>query len=76
MQTICKAVGLLGIECSFEQPAIDVVRQDFINYLSENGISYGTRDEFEFRFQIFYKSDLKINEINNDPNLKFTAKHN
>lgn len=44
--------------------------------MAENGISYGTKDEFEFRFQIYHKSDLEINEINNDPNLTFTAKHN
>jgi len=76
MQTICKAVGILGIECTFEQPAIDVVRQNFMTHLSENGISYGTKDEFEFRFQLFHKSDVKINEINNDPKLTFLAKHN
>jgi len=67
---------MLGIECSFEQPAIEVTRQNFVNYLSEYGISYGTKDEFNYRFQNYLKADKAINEINNDPELTFVSEHN
>jgi len=44
--------------------------------LSEYGISYGTKDEFNYRFQNYLKADKAINEINNDPELTFVSEHN
>lgn len=47
-----------------------------MEYLSEYGISYGTKDEFNYRFQNYLKADKAINEINNDPELTFISAHN
>jgi len=44
--------------------------------LSEYGISYGTKDEFNYRFQNYLKADKAINEINADPELTFVSEHN
>ena len=37
----------------------------FMQYLNEFGKSYGTKEEYDFRYDIFAKMDAEINEINN-----------
>ena len=76
MQTICKGLGALGIVCTVEQPSIEVVRDNFMKHISEWGHSYGTQEEFEFRFQIYHENDKIINEINGDPENTFLVGHN
>ena len=75
MQTICKGLGMLGITCTVQQPALDVVRNNFMQHISEYGISYGTKEELEFRFEIYHQNDKIINELNAEPN-SFLVGHN
>jgi hypothetical protein len=57
---------MLGIICQVEQPQqdLDLARANFMDHLNMYGISYGTMEEFEFRFEIFLKNDQKIRETN------------
>jgi len=66
---------MLGITCTVQQPSLDVVRDNFMKHISEYGISYGTKEEFEFRFQIYLENDKIINELNAEPN-SFLVGHN
>ena len=75
MQTICKGLGMLGITCTVQQPALDVVRKNFMQHISEYGISYGTKEELEFRFEIYHQNDYIINQLNAEPN-SFLVGHN
>ena len=76
MNTFCKAVGMLGIQCQVEEPSVDAVRASFMSHINEYGHSYGTKEELEYRFQIYLENDKEINRINADPELTFTASHN
>ena len=48
----------------------------FMEHIAEQGLSYGTREEFEFRFALFSEADKKIEEANSDTTLTFTMEHN
>jgi len=52
-----------------------VVRTNFVNHLNEYGISYATKDEFEFRFQVYLEKDIEINKLNAEPT-SFIVAHN
>jgi C1A family cysteine protease len=66
---------MLGIQCTVEQPSVDHVRNAFVNHINEYGISYGTKEEFEYRFQVYLENDRAINELNGEPN-SFVVAHN
>jgi len=51
------------------------VRENFMQHISEYGISYGTKEELEFRFEIYHQNDKIINELNAEPN-SFVVGHN
>lgn len=40
------------------------VEQEFIRFVAHNRKAYGTRDEYNFRFQQFQKNLAKIEEMN------------
>ena len=75
MQTICKGLGALGISCTVQQPPVEIVRENFTKHLAEYGFSYGTKEEFEFRFAIYHENDKIINELNAEPS-SFVVGHN
>merc|ERR1711998_417913 len=75
MNTIIKGLGAIGLSSSVDQPSVAVVRQNFINHLNEYGLSYATKEEFEYRFQIYLKHDEEINEINKETD-SFELAHN
>ena len=41
--------------------------QDFLSYITKYGKSYATREEYEFRLNIFTKTVAFIEEHNSDP---------
>ena len=59
MEIFCKTSSILGFEIC-KQKSNSILANNFISHLSEYGISYGTQDEFDFRFQIFQQKDAKI----------------
>ena len=44
--------------------------------MADFGLSYGTKEEYKFRFEIYKRKDLENQEINNDPYNTFTVGHN
>ena len=60
-----KGASILGFH-NFEQKVENVIELEakFISHLEAEGISYGTRDEFEYRFELFKQKDAVINEWN------------
>jgi C1A family cysteine protease len=48
----------------------------FQTHLENYGISYATKEEYLFRFQLFSEKEATLNEINADPKNAFTVGHN
>ena len=62
---IFKASTILGLKS--RNTAVDFgdgVKEAFINHVSDYGISYGTKEEFYFRMEIFAANDKRIKETN------------
>jgi C1A family cysteine protease len=76
MNHFCTAMAFLGINMCDENGITSKVEQNFIEHLAAEGISYGTKEEYKFRLDLFSKKDKEINEINADPNNTFTVGHN
>jgi hypothetical protein len=55
---------------------ISVQEQSFLEHLSNEGISYGTKEEFEFRFNLYKQKEAEYDAINADPENTFTVGHN
>ena len=72
----CTAAAYLGLNACEGQAPLSLVERSFIQYLADEGISYGTKEEYEFRLDIFKKTDEEIEEINSNPENTFTAGHN
>ena len=62
-----KASSMLGLHFNGADEAHQTLKESFMNHISEYGISYGTREEWDFRFDLFAAKDKKLNEINTDP---------
>jgi hypothetical protein len=76
MNVICSAFGgYIGIVCQPEQVSLEVVKQNYANHISKYGLSFGTKEEYEFRFEQYLRIDKEINEINAEQN-SFYAAHN
>jgi len=45
----------------------------FMQHLNDYGISFGTRDEYEFRLALFTENLREVEAINADPNMTSTA---
>jgi len=76
MQHFCAAAALLGSNMCENDTAIAAVEMTFINHLAEQGISYGTAEEYEFRLAQFQKLDAELKEINANPVNTYTVAHN
>ena len=71
INTALSFVGLFGGEKGATK-----LHADFIEHISNFGYSYGTVEEFNFRYNLYANKDKKIYEINNDPKNTFTVGHN
>jgi C1A family cysteine protease len=47
-----------------------------MDHISTHGISYGTKEEYQFRLQVFAENDAEIERINSNPNNLFECGHN
>jgi len=56
--------------------AIGHLEQSYIMHLAQHGISYATKEEYAFRFNIFAAKDAEYNEINANPENTFEVGHN
>jgi len=48
-----KAASLLGFQGFFKQEAPTQLHEKFSAHMEAEGLSYGTREEYEFRLEIF-----------------------
>ena len=74
---LCKAASVLGIHskhCKKDQ--LVGIEASFNEHLAAFGKSYGTKEEYNFRMQLFAEKDAEINEINANPENTFTVGHN
>jgi len=71
----CKVAALAGLNTCDNQPAVSLVESAFIEHLGQYGVSYGTKEEYEFRFDIFKRKHAKNEEINASQD-SFTVGHN
>jgi len=76
MQFLCKGAALAGMKQLCEKHHHHhQVKKDFVNHMNEHGLSYGTKEEFVFRMDLFAKMDKEIKEINASQS-DFTVGHN
>lgn len=63
---ICKGAALLGFSHLCEKDGKDIqgLKYKFHEYMVEEGLSFATREEYEFRFDIFMKNEKEIQEMN------------
>lgn len=76
MNHFCTAAAFLGLNMCENQTALSVVEQSFVQHLAEHGISYGTKEEYNFRLGIYKRKDAENQEINANPENTFTVGHN
>ena len=69
--TICSWVSLMCEPTSNTQ-----IDSAFGEHVAVNGLSYGTKEEFEFRKSLFAESDRVIVESNANPDNTFVLGHN
>jgi len=76
MSHFCAAAALLGANLCVNDTPITAVEQSFIRHMSEHNLSFGTKEEYEFRFGIYAMKDAENVEINSNPEHTFTVGHN
>ena len=76
MQHFCAAAALLGTNMCENDTPISAVEQSFIGHMSEHGLSFATKEEYEFRLGIYTLKDMEYARINADPENTFTVGHN
>jgi C1A family cysteine protease len=59
--------------CSTKHESL--LMNNFVSHMTEHGLSYGTQEEFEFRFQIYQQKDAEIQRINAEQD-SFQVAHN
>jgi cathepsin L len=74
MNILCGTLATLGFDLC-ETPVSAELHQSFIQHISEYGLSYGTKEEYNFRLSLFAQKDAEINEINASQD-SFTVGHN
>jgi len=78
MNFLCQAGAMAGFTSRYCQMEIEQqkeLREKFINHAEEYGLLIGTKEEFDFRFQIFAEKDKEINKVNAEQN-SFELGHN
>jgi len=75
MHKLCKAAAWMGYKNLCEGPVSMEIEQAFVEHTSVYGLSYGTKEEYNFRLGLFAKKDAEINKINAEEQ-NFTVGHN
>lgn len=75
MKFFCSITGYLGLKTCADD-SVNLLESRFIQHLNNFGLSYATKEEFDFRFNIFKKKDQENDEINSNPANTFTVGHN
>ena len=76
MNSICNIATFMGFNAckSSQERAVEGM---FAEHVSKFGLSFGTKEEYEFRLNLFAQKELEIGNINADPkNKNFRVGHN
>ena len=76
MSQICSLIANMGIDCESLRIYPNDLENQFQSHIANYGLSYGTHEEYSFRFQQYKETDEIINKINSDPNNTYTSGHN
>jgi hypothetical protein len=76
MSHYCAAAALLGLNLCEGDTAITLMEKNFISHMAEHGLSFATKEEYQFRFDLFAKMDAELDLINSNPENTFTVGHN
>jgi C1A family cysteine protease len=75
MYKICKAAAYFGFQKFCDEPVSLELEQSFADHVSKFGLSFGTKEEYEFRFGLYAQVDAEINQIN-AKETSFSVAHN
>jgi C1A family cysteine protease len=75
MAHFCTAAAMLGLNMCENQTPMTHVESQFIQHMNEHNLSYGTKEEYAFRFGLFKKADEDITKINTEEK-NFVVGHN
>jgi cathepsin F len=76
MNTMYKLAAMAGLSTVTDQNQVSpIVENDFIQHIAEFGKSYGTKEEYQFRLNLFAEKHAAI-AANNAENGSFTLGHN
>ena len=75
MQLLCEATAYLGMKDFCPQKHEALLMNNFVSHMTEHGLSFGTQEEFEFRFQIYQQKEAEIARINSEQD-SFQVGHN
>jgi C1A family cysteine protease len=75
MHLFCKTASIVGMKHMCEKNHHHGIKKAFVEHMNEQGLSYGTKEEFKFRLNLFAEIDAEINEMNSQ-NASFTVGHN
>jgi len=67
---------MLGANICDGETAITFMEKNFINHMADFGLSFATKEEYEFRLGIYTMKDAEYAKINADPANTFTVGHN
>jgi len=75
MKAACEIAASLGLfKCEMESTYL--AKQKFTEHVAEYGLSYGTTEEFMYRFNEYMIKDEDLIRINADSTNTFTVGHN
>jgi len=75
MHLFCKGAAIMGMKDACHKHHDHAMTKTFVEHMNANGLSYGTKEEFQFRMNIFAEKDAQIKEMNSQ-NGSFTVGHN
>lgn len=64
MMHFAKAASILGFQGFFKEEAPTAIHEKFASHMEQEGLSFGTKEEYNFRLEIFQKKDDFINYQN------------
>jgi C1A family cysteine protease len=74
MNILCSTLAAIGFDLC-QTPVSLELQQSFLQHIADYGLSYGTKEEFNFRLSLYAKKDAEINEINASQD-SFVVGHN
>merc|ERR1740117_1164088 len=75
MNKLCKAAAYLGYSQLCQEPVSMEIEQSFVEHVSRHGLNFGTKEEYNFRLNLFAQKDAEITKINAEE-ANFTVGHN